>query len=74
MAGVLDYVEKQQAAEGQLNMLSPYNCFMGKCLEMGATGTPPDLDSREPSQPSAHCVPCVSCAVSCVVLCVLCAH
>lgn len=37
VAGVLDYVEKQQAAEGQLNMLSPYNCFMGKCLEMGAT-------------------------------------
>jgi hypothetical protein len=37
VARLLNYVEEQNA--GKLNMLSPYNCFMGKCLEMGATGT-----------------------------------
>jgi pentatricopeptide repeat protein len=35
VAGVLGHVEKQYA--GQLTMLASYNCFMGKCLEMGAT-------------------------------------
>jgi hypothetical protein len=71
VAGVLDYVEKQQAPEKRLNMLSPYNCFMGKCLEMGATGTHPLPSPRHlASHHSAHCVACVvSCRVVCVVLC-----